>query len=107
VSCGYAASVSGYSGFGFILGAAQQATPVDVNGVLVSLVLGGSQSPALSAGINVTILPSDVAKIESMLANGEINTDGSVSSSPQVCTLHAAPNAAPGCNTDQQLALIE
>ena len=104
---GYAASVSGYSGLGFVLGVARQATPVNVNGVPVSSVLGGTQSPALSAGTNVTNLPSDVATIESMLANGEINTDGSVSSSPQVCPLDAAPNAAPGCNTNQQLALIE
>lgn len=104
---GFAASVSGYSGLGFVLGVAQQATPVYVNGAPLSLVLSGSQNPSLSSGTNVTVLPSDVAKIESMLANGEINTDGSVSSSPQVCPLDAAPNAVPGCNTDQQLALIE
>ncbi len=104
---GYAASVSGYSGLGFVLGVARQATPVNVNGVPVSSILGGTQSPALRAGTNVTILPSNVASIESMLANGEINPDGSVASSPQVCPLDAAPNAAPGCNPDQQLALIE
>jgi hypothetical protein len=104
---GFAASVSGYSGFGFILGIARQATPVYVNGIPISLILGGSQSAALNAGTNVTNLPSDVAQITAMLANGEINTDGSTSSTPQVCPVDAGTNAAPGCNTDQQLSLIE
>jgi len=106
---GYAASVSGYAGFGFILGIARQATPVYVNGIRVSfsLLLGGSQSTDLNAGTNVSNLPSDVAQITAMLANGEINTDGSTSSTPQVCPVDAVANAAPGCNTDQQLSLIE
>jgi hypothetical protein len=104
---GFAASVSGYSGFGFILGIAQQATPVYVNGVPVSLVLGGGQSPSLSAGTNVSVLPSDVDQIASMLANGEINADGSTSNTPQICPVDAGANAAPGCNTNQQLSLIE
>lgn len=104
---GFAASVSGYSGFGFVLGIAQQATPVYVNGIPVSLILNGNQSTALNAGTNVTNLPSDVAQIAAMLANGEISTDGSTSSTPQVCPVDAVANAAPGCDTNQQLSLIE
>jgi hypothetical protein len=55
----------------------------------------------------VTNLPSDVAQIAAMLANGEISTDGSTSSTPQVCPVDAVANAAPGCDTNQQLSLIE
>lgn len=104
---GFAYSVSGFGGFGFVLGAAKVATPVSVNGSPVSLVIGAGQNQILSQGANITNLPKDVGQIASMLANGEINTDGSVSSTPQACPADLAANAAPGCDTNQQLALIE
>ena len=104
---GSATSVVGYGGFGFILGMAQVATPVTVNGNPESLVIGAGQTKYLSQGVNITNLPGNVGQIASMLANGEINTDGSVSSTPKVCPVDAVPNAAPGCDTNQQLALIE
>lgn len=104
---GFATSVVGYGGFGFILGIARVAKPVTVNGIPVSLVIGAGQTKILSQGANITNLPADVGQIASMLATGEINTDGSVSTSPQVCPVDAVANAAPGCGTNQQLALIE
>lgn len=104
---GYATTVVGYGGFGVILGIAQVAQPVTVNGTSGSLVIGNGQTKILSQGANITNLPADVSQIASMLANGEINTDGSVSTSPQVCPVDAVANAAPGCDTNQQLALIQ
>lgn len=104
---GYATTVVGYGGFGFILGIAQVAQPVTVNGASGSLVIGAGQTKILSQGANITNLPADVGQIASMLASGEINTDGSVSTSPQICPVDAAANAATGCDTNQQLALIQ
>ena len=101
---GYATSVSGYSGFGFILGIAQNATATGATG---SLVIGAGQTKALSQGANITNLPEAVGQIASMLAAGEINTDGSVSSTPQICPVWGPANSAPGCDTHQQLALIQ
>jgi hypothetical protein len=103
---GYSATVSGYSAFGVILGFDKVATPTQENGV-PSLILRGGQSTALSAGNNVTNLPSDVSQLMSMLADGEINADGSVSNTPQVCPVNALPGAGTGCDTNQQLALIK
>jgi hypothetical protein len=103
---GYSATVSGYSAFGVILGDAKVATPVDVNGV-PSLLLSGASNTALSAGVNVANLPSDVSQLATMIANGEINADGSVSTTPQVCPVNAMPGAGTGCDTNQQLALIK
>ncbi len=103
---GYAATAVGYAGFGIILGIARVATPIDENGI-PKLVLTGSQNAELTAGANVANLPSDVAQIAAMLANGEINLDGSLSSSPQICPANALPGAGTGCNTNQQLALIK
>ncbi len=103
---GYAATVSGYSAFGVILGDAKVATPVNENGV-PSLILSGDQNTALSAGANVANLPSDVSQLVTMLANGEINTDGSISTTPQVCPWNAMPGVGTGCDTNQQLALIK
>jgi hypothetical protein len=100
---GNAATVSGYSAFGVILGDAKVATLDDENGV-VHLIL---QNTALSAGANVANLPSDVSQLVTMLANGEINTDGSVSTTPQVCPVNTLPGAGTGCDTNQQLALIK
>jgi len=99
---GYSASVSGYSGLGVILGFAQNATPVTVNGVPVSLALATDQQSG-----NVTGLPANAQEVAAMLANGEINTDGTVSSTPQVCPVDASANAAPGCDANQQLTLIQ
>lgn len=97
-------SMVGYAGFGFILGIAQNATTTGATG---SLVIGAGQTKALSQGANITNLPQTVGQIASMLAAGEINTDGSVSSTPQICPVSGPANAAPGCDTHQQLALIE
>jgi hypothetical protein len=86
---GYATSVSGYTGFGFMLSSF-------------------TQSSQLAAGTSVNNLPSDVGRLSSMLANGEINTDGSVSSTPQICAAGTGPTSAtPGCTTTQQLGVIE
>lgn len=104
---GFATSMVGYGGFGFILGIAQVAKPVTANGIHASLVIGAGQTKILSQGANITNLPDDVGQIASMLANGEINTDGSVSPAPQVCPVDAVASAAPGCDTNQQLALIQ
>lgn len=103
---GYSATVSGYSAFGVILGDAKVATPVDENGVS-SLLLSGAANTAVSAGVNVTNLPGDVSQLATMIASGEINTDGSVSTTPQVCPWNAIPGAGTGCDTNQQLALIK
>jgi hypothetical protein len=103
---GYAAAVSGYSGFGVILGDAKVASPIDENGI-PALILNGSASAGLSADTNVASLPSDVSQLMSMLANGEINVDGSVSSTPQTCPVNAMPGAGTGCDINQQLALIK
>lgn len=99
---GYSTSVSGYGGLGVILGFAQNATPITVNGVPVSLTL--ATDPQSSS---VTSLPTDVQRVAAMLANGEINTDGTVSNTPQVCPVDASANAAPGCNANQQMTLIQ
>lgn len=104
---GFATSVAGYGGFGFILGFSRVATPVTVNGNHNALVIGAGQTKILGQGANITKLPEDVGQIASMLANGEINADGSVSSTPQVCPVDTVANAAPGCDTNQQLALIQ
>jgi len=103
---GYSATVSGYSAFGVILGDAKVATPVDENGVS-SLLLSGASNTAVSAGVNVTNLPGDVSQLAAMIASGEINTDGSASTAPQVCPVNAMPGAGTGCDTNQQLALIK
>ncbi|HVB51047.1 MAG TPA: hypothetical protein VND89_04825 [Acidimicrobiales bacterium] len=103
---GYSATVSGYSAFGVIMGVAKEATPVNENGV-PSLLLSGDQNSALSPGVNVANLPSNVFQLATMIAKGEINTDGSVSTTPQVCPVNAMPGAGTGCDTNQQLALIK
>jgi hypothetical protein len=82
------------------------ATWSDENGV-ARLILSGNQNSALSYGANVANLPSDITQLLSMLANGEINTDGSVSTTPQLCPVNALPSAGTGCDTNQQLALIK
>lgn len=103
---GYSATVSGYSAFGVILGDAKVATPIEVNGS-PSLILSGGQNSAVPDSANVANLPSDVAQLVSMLAGGEINADGSVSTTPQPCPVNSQPGAGIGCDTNQQLALIK
>jgi hypothetical protein len=103
---GYAATVSGYSGLGVILGFARQARPVYEGGIPL-LILNGDQNAANSIGTNVANLPSNVSQLVTMLANGEINSDGSVATSPQVCPFNAIAGAGTGCDTNQQLALIK
>jgi hypothetical protein len=83
---GYATSISLYSGFGFNLGWSTQTTQ-------------------LASGTSVNNLPDNVSQIASMLANGEINLDGSVSHSPQVCPSGVGQGV--GCNTFEQLEVIE
>ncbi|MFY9784080.1 MAG: hypothetical protein WAK12_11175 [Acidimicrobiales bacterium] len=90
-------SIESFNGFGFMLPA--QNTPAPTPGSL------GSGSP-VSAN-SLLALPNNASEIQTMLANGEINPDGSVSTTPQVCPMDAAAGAAPGCNTNQQLTLIE
>jgi hypothetical protein len=84
---GYATSMSGYSGFGFTMAWA-------------------ASTSQLASGTSVNNLPDSVAQIASMLANGEINTDGSVSATPQVCP-YGGNGSAVGCTTTQQLQVIE
>jgi hypothetical protein len=88
-SGGYVESGTGFAGFGFDLGSATVSTE-------------------LASGTSVNNLPTDVAQISSMLANGEINTDGSVSTTPQTCPSGSGGAGAPlGCTTEQQLMVIE
>jgi len=84
---GYAVSLLLYSGFGFNMGWSTQTTQ-------------------LAAGTSVNNLPDNVSQIESMLANGEINFDGSVSPSPQVCPSGSGQGTV-GCSTFEQLQVIE
>jgi len=99
-SGGAAETIEGFAGFGFILGWAQQGKAVP------SLSLG-SQETKIVLGANIAALPDNVIQIQAMLANGEINSDGSTSPSPRVCPVGASIGAGPGCDTNQQLELIE
>ena len=86
---GYSSSVSGYGGFG------------------LSLALA-SRTNFLSATTNVNNLPASPAAISSLLANGQIGTDGSESTTPQVCPILDGSNgAAAGCTPSEQLDIIE
>ena len=90
IAGGYSASISGYSffaGFGFSLG-------------------WGTQTAQLAAGTSVNNLPDSVSQIASMLANGEISADGTVSPTPQVCP-SGSDQGAVGCSTFEQLRIIE
>ncbi len=84
---GYSTTVVGYSGFGVILTSSTQAREV-------------------AAGTGVNNLPSNVSQIASLLANGELNPNGTVASSPQVCPVDGSGTAT-GCSAAQQLAIIE
>ncbi|MGC2169093.1 MAG: hypothetical protein WA580_08335 [Acidimicrobiales bacterium] len=88
-------TVEPFDGFGFMVRAQPGGTPPNQ-----AVTTRGSPN-------NILTLPDNVSQIESMLANGEINPDASVSTTPQACPMDAATGAAPGCNSDQQLTLIE
>ena len=83
----YAVSISGYSGFGFSMG-------------------WGTQTSQLAAGTSVNNLPDNVSQIASMLANGEISANGTVSPTPQVCPTSSGQGGV-GCGTFAQLQIIE
>lgn len=86
---GYVESSEGFSGFGFNVGSSTVTTE-------------------LASGTSVNNLPTDVAQISTMLANGEINTDGSVSATPQTCPFGGGRAGAPlGCTAEQELFVIE
>ena len=86
---GYSSSVSGYGGFG------------------LSLALA-SRTNLLSATTNVNNLPASPAAISNLLANGQIGTDGSETTTPQVCPILDGSNgAAEGCTPSEQLDIIE
>lgn len=86
---GYAATGEGFSGFGLSLGSSTVTTE-------------------LASGTSVNNFPSNVAQISTMLANGEINTDGSISAAPQTCPFGGGRPGSPlGCTTLQQLMVIE
>jgi hypothetical protein len=86
---GYSSTVSGFSGFG------------------LSLALS-SRSSLLSAATSINNLPSSPATISTLLANGQIDTDGSLSPSPQICPLtDGSSGNSPGCTPSEQLDVIE
>jgi hypothetical protein len=86
---GYAATVSGYGGFGISLASA-------------------SQTSLLNATTSINNLPQSAAMISTLLANGQIGADGSLSSSPQVCpVLDGSGGSAPGCTPSEQLSVLE
>lgn len=86
---GYAATVNGYDSFGISLASA-------------------SQTSLLNATAGINNLPQSAAAISTLLADGQINTDGSLNSSPQACpVLDASSSSAPGCTPREQLAVLE
>ena len=86
---GYATTISGYGGFGISLAS-------------------GSQTSLMSASTSINNLPQSATAISMLLANGQINTDGSLSSSPQTCpVIEGAGGSGTGCTPDEQLAILE
>ncbi len=85
---GYASSGVAYVGFGFNL--ASNSVTTDLLGTT-----------------NINNLPANVSQIASMLANGEINVDGSSVSAPQPCRVDNPLTTGMGCNYAQQLGVIE
>jgi hypothetical protein len=85
---GFAATVSGYSGFGLSLASA-------------------SQTSLLNATTSINNLPQSAAAISTLLTNGQIGADGSLSPSPQVCpVLDGSGSAALGCTPSEQLSIL-
>jgi hypothetical protein len=86
---GYATTVSGFGGFGLALASS-------------------SQTSLLNATTSINNLPASVAALSSLLAAGQINADGSVSSTPQVCpVLDGTSTTGIGCTPSEELSVIE
>lgn len=86
---GYAATVSGYGGFGITLAA-------------------GPETKLVSSSTAINNLPQNAQAIATLLANGQINVDGSLNSSPGVCpVLEGSRTETAGCTADEQLAILE
>lgn len=86
---GYSTSLSGYVGFGFFLSSS-------------------SQTSLLSASTSINNLPQSASAIATLLANGQINLDGSLNPSPQTCPLVNSLGDAPiGCTASEQLGILE
>lgn len=80
-------SLTGYDGFGYILSV--------------------SANTQLTAGTSVNNLPTDPSTLSQMLADGEINTDGSLQTLPQVCPVGSpSTTSAVGCSVEEQAELI-
>jgi hypothetical protein len=80
-------SVTGYDGFGYILSVAA--------------------NTQLTAGTSVNNLPTDPSTLAQMLADGEINIDGSVAPSPQACPSGSSSStSSTGCSVEEQAELI-
>ena len=85
---GFVATFSGYLGFGFVL-------------------TSTATNTLTRDGANINALPSDVASLSQLLANGQISTNGSLATSPQSCPLSDGTTASTGCSFAEQLAIIE
>lgn len=86
---GYSSTVSGYGGFGLSLAMTSETT-------------------LLSSATSINDLPSSPAAISSLLANGQINPNGSVSVSPQACPIQdESTSASVGCTPSEQLEVME
>jgi hypothetical protein len=80
-------SLTGYDGFGYLLATAASAQ--------------------LTAGTSVNNLPTNESTLSQMLADGEINIDGTLAPSPQPCPVGASSSSSPtGCNIGEQAELI-
>jgi hypothetical protein len=86
---GSSTSVSGNSDFGFSLAA-------------------DSESAILSATTRINQLPTNMTETLTLLARGQININGSVSSTPQMCPVVAASSSSSsGCTPSEQLGMVE
>jgi hypothetical protein len=86
---GYATTVSGYAGFGLSLAS----TP------LTSLLASAS---------GIDNFPQNPSQISTLLASGQINVDGSISPTSQVCPILDGSNVGTsGCDPYEQLAILE
>jgi hypothetical protein len=79
-------SLAGYDGFGYLLTTAASAQ--------------------LTAGTSVNNLPTDASTLAQMMAEGEINVDGSVAASPQPCPFGLSNSSPIGCSAAEQAELI-
>jgi hypothetical protein len=85
----HSATVYGYGGFGHFITSA-------------------SSTNQLLLGAWMNDLPADSTQLSQMLAAGEINVDGSTSSSPQSCPVNDGTSpATSGCSATEQMSIIE